>query len=99
MTTETKKFIIEYTQGYRIEDFPLELRDLVSNCYHMGECEPDVNKASHYFEVDNKEELKRYLKNYGWEDRELENDTDNLHRLLWLMSADIQETGEFIFSN
>jgi hypothetical protein len=100
MTTEIKKFVLEYTEGYTLDSFPPELHDIVNNCHHMGRCDVDVENAAHYFEVDKPSELRKYLKEFGaWDEEELKNDVDNLHRLLFLMAGDIQEQGEFIFSH
>lgn len=90
-----KVFTLNMGQVYCLEDIPETHQEILMSCHHQGRCDDDVREAAPFFEVDDQEALKKHLKGYGaWDDEELEDEQDNLERLLWLMAGDIQEQGE-----
>jgi len=72
--------------------------DVVNDCSHSGDCTQDVKDClelpeikEQFSEID-KEQLKKELYDYGaWSDEELNDHDDNLMRILWIASSNIQE--------
>lgn len=88
-------FTIVMGNIYSINDFPESHRDFVSDCSHQGACDDDVEYWKSFFTVDDEEKLREYLETFGaWDDEELEDDDDNLKRLIWTMASDLKERGE-----
>lgn len=88
-------FTLIMGQFYSLKDIPESHQDILMGCHHQGKCDDDVKDAAPSFDVDDYEALREHLKGYGaWEDEELEDDQENLERLLWIMAGDIQEQGE-----
>ena len=69
----------------------------VEDCYHQGSCDEDVDfwhgkiDLSH---IDD-EALARELQEYGaWDNKQLQDRTENEKRIIWLGAGDIQEAQE-----
>lgn len=80
------------------DDVPPE----IANCSHPGNCDQDVADfiACHGVKVIGDGGLAQYLREYGaWSDKQLEDESKNLERLVWIISADLEEYGEAYLSN
>lgn len=78
------------------EGFEIEMpEEAVAACYHSGSCDPDVLHWTQRIERPlecSKEALAAVLKEYGaWEDSELQDDSTNWERILWLAAGQIQD--------
>jgi hypothetical protein len=66
-------------------------------CSHQGDCADDVNALIKSKQISRPrkctpENLKKELSEYGaWEENELENDTTNWERIVWLAAGNIKE--------
>lgn len=87
---------LEYGNFYTKTDFP---KDCINDCFHQGDCFDDVSfwVGELNLEVDEKDLIK-FLKKFGaWDNEDLTDHNNNLERLLWICTGDIQEQGEFFF--
>ena len=69
--------------------------DAVSDCSHQGRCDDDVAHWVRSGQIKfngTPENSRRELAEYGaWDDEELADDDQNLHRILWIAAGNIQE--------
>lgn len=75
--------------------------DVVNACSHSGSCDEDIERCLQLPEVReelnkiDKEKLIKELTEYGaWSEEELSNHEENLKRILWIASGDIQDRRE-----
>jgi len=85
-------FKIELEKDYYLHEFEGEVKDFFLNFPLSGPCDDYLADKIHLFKLANKAKAKSHLRIYGaWEEKELENDTDNLGRILWLMALAMHE--------
>lgn len=84
------------TQTAYFTRFSLELPiDAISDCSHQGQCYDDVaywaDKITRPDEI-TPEALRSELKEFGaWDSQELDDDSQNWHRLIWIAAGNIKE--------
>lgn len=72
--------------------------DVVNLCSHQGDCEEDCRRCMELPEVKaelaeiDPEKLRKELSEYGaWDDAQLADHNENLMRILWIASGNIQD--------
>lgn len=86
------------TQFAQFNRFELEIpAEAVPACSHSGSCDADVSfwapKINRSEDLSS-EKLAAELKEYGaWEKSELENDSQNWQRIVWLACCNLAELG------
>jgi len=75
-------------------DMSVEHWDLLMSCSHSGECDNDVEFATHSFEIKDYKAAKNYLIESGIDEDNLNNDDAVLSYYLWCIAGDIQELDE-----
>lgn len=81
-----------YTSSMAYVEFQLP-GQCVMDCYHQGDCQPEVDywKDKLHLDID-PASLAQELSEYGsWDLEELQDHDQNVARIIWLASGDLQE--------
>lgn len=68
--------------------------ELLTGCYHQGQCEQDCREAEPFFEIEDMTRAIECLKDYDLSDIDYEDDTDITIYYLWLLAGDLHENEE-----
>jgi len=87
--------MIEYLNGETGEPLVELTLDTALDCSQPGPADEAVADAVDFGEVNfvaSADEIRQFLAGYGsWNDEELADDQENLHRVLWVAACDIRE--------